>query len=42
MSRSATIVIVYLMAREKLTLKDAIEEVRAKRTFARPNKNFFK
>ena len=41
-SRSSTIVIAYLMKREKMTLKDAYAYVKSKRTIIRPNQGFLK
>ena len=39
-SRSTSVVIAYLIAKENMTLKEAYEHVRSRRDIARPNKNF--
>jgi len=41
-SRSASLVIAYLISKQNMTLKDAYELVKAKRSLIRPNNNFLK
>ena len=41
-SRSVSMVIAYLIAKEKISLKDAYAKVKENRKLARPNKGFLK
>ncbi len=41
-SRSASVVLAYLMARERMSLKEAFDHVRKTREFVRPNDNFLR